>query len=90
MLSAIPDNIFVLQNLKQMKTAGTILIVIGAVLMLITGFNMVTEKKVLDLGKIEINKKESHPITWSPIVGGALLIGGIILLIGSKKQSVNL
>jgi hypothetical protein len=73
-----------------MKTAGTLLIVVGAVMMLITGFNMVTEKKVLDLGKIEINKKENHPVAWSPIVGGALLVGGIVLLIGSKKQSVNL
>jgi hypothetical protein len=69
-----------------MKATGIILIVIGAVLMIFTGFNLVTEEKVLDLGKVEINKEENHPISWSPILGGVLLVGGIVLVIVAKKK----
>ena len=55
-------------------------------MMLYTGFNYVTTEKVVDLGSIEINKKKNNPITWSPIVGAVLLVGGIIILGNSKKE----
>ena len=69
-----------------MRTIGIILIVLGIVMMIITGFNFTTEEKVLDLGKVELNKEENHPVAWSPIIGGALLIGGIALVIIDKKK----
>jgi hypothetical protein len=68
-----------------MKTLGITLIVIGAIMMAITGFNYVTKEKVVDLGPLEINKERSHPVQWSPIVGGILFIGGIIALTAKKK-----
>jgi uncharacterized membrane protein len=71
-----------------MRTAGIVLIVIGALMMVYTGFNYVTEKKVIDVGPLEVNKQEEHPVRWSPIVGGVLLIGGIALMMSSKKKGV--
>lgn len=71
-----------------MKTLGIILIVAGIVLMIITGINVTREEKVLDLGKVEINKETTTPINWSPILGGVLLVGGIaVLLVGNKKTA---
>ena len=43
-------------------------------------------EKVVDLGKIEINKTENHPVSWSPIVGGVLLVGGIAMFFMAKKK----
>jgi hypothetical protein len=68
-----------------MKSLGIALIVIGALMMAITGFNYVTKEKVVDLGALEINKEKSHPVQWSPIIGGVLFIGGIIALTARKK-----
>jgi len=69
-----------------MKNLGIVLIVIGLVMTVITGFNVVTKKKVVDLGPLEINKEEKTPIYWSPVLGGVLLIGGIVItLMGRKK-----
>ena len=69
-----------------MKPLAIILIVIGAAMMIITGLNLTTKKEVVDLGKVEINKTENHPIRWSPIVGGVLLIVGLGTLVLSKKK----
>lgn len=71
-----------------MKNFGIILIVVGALMMAITGFNYVTKKEVVDLGKVEINKSENHPVRWSPIVGGVLLIGGLVLILTTNRRKV--
>ena len=70
-----------------MRTLGIVLIVLGAIMMGITGFNMVTKKKVADIGPIEINKTENHPVSWSPILGVGLLIGGIAIVATAKKTA---
>ncbi len=68
-----------------MKNLGFVLIGIGVVMMLVTGFNFVTKKKVVDIGLLEINKEENHPVQWSPIIGGVLLVGGIVAFVAGKK-----
>ena len=69
----------------QTKTAGIIVIALGIIMMIYTGFNFVTREKVVDLGPVEINKEKDHPVQWSPIVGVVLLVGGGILIATSKK-----
>ena len=69
----------------NMRNLGIVLVVLGLVMMLVTGFNFVTKKKVVDLGPVEINKEESHPVQWSPIIGGILLVGGIVVIAVGKK-----
>jgi uncharacterized membrane protein YdcZ (DUF606 family) len=68
------------------KTLGIVTIIIGAIMIFYTGFNYVTKEKVVDIGPIEINKEESHPVQWSPIVGVILVIGGVVLVITDKKK----
>lgn len=67
------------------KNIGILLIVVGAIMVFYTGFNYVTTEKVVDIGPIEINKQENHPVKWSPIVGVVLLIGGVVLVVKDKK-----
>ena len=69
----------------QTRSLGIIIMVIGIIMIAYTGFNYVTTEKVVDLGPIEINAKENHPVQWSPIVGVILLIGGILMMARSKK-----
>jgi hypothetical protein len=70
-----------------MRTLGIILLVVGAIMMAITGINFVTKEEVVDLGPLEINKTENHPVNWSPILGGVLFIGGIVLVATAKKTA---
>jgi hypothetical protein len=67
------------------KTTGIILIVLGILMMIYTGFNYITTKNVVDVGSLQVNQKEEHPVHWSPIVGAILLVGGIIVVASNKK-----
>lgn len=69
-----------------MKNLGTALIVIGIVMMIITGFNYATRENIVNAGPIQINKKENHPVQWSPIVGGVLLAAGLIITLSKRKS----
>jgi uncharacterized membrane protein YdcZ (DUF606 family) len=70
-----------------MKILAIILIVVGGLMTVFTGFNLVTKKEVADIGPIEINKEEKTPIYWSPITGAILLVAGIIIMVSSRRGS---
>lgn len=74
-----------------MKNLGIVLVIIGITMMIITGFDFVTEKEVADVGSIEITREKSHPIEWSPLIGAVTLVGGIVIvaLSGNKKRIIN-
>ena len=68
------------------KTIGIVIMVIGLVMTLYTGFNYVTREKVVDIGKIEITADKDNAVSWGPFVGiGVIVIGGVVFLAGRKK-----
>jgi UDP-N-acetylmuramyl pentapeptide phosphotransferase/UDP-N-acetylglucosamine-1-phosphate transferase len=69
-----------------MKTIGIIVLVIGIIMTVFTGFNIVTKKKVVDFGPVEINKEEKTPIYWSPVTGGILIVIGAIILVADSRR----
>ena len=70
----------------QRRNIGIVLIVLGILMMVYTGFNYVTKENVVDVGPIQIDKKENHPVSWSPIVGAVLLVGGVVILVTGKNK----
>lgn len=70
----------------RLRPLGIVLSIIGIVMIIYTGFNYVTTEKVVDLGPIKINAEKNHPVQWSPIVGIALLVGGIVIVLIDKKS----
>lgn len=70
----------------QTKFIGIILIAIGIIMMVYTGFNYVTTEKVVDVGPIEINQEKSNPVRWSPIIGGVIIVAGVVLIAVDKKN----
>lgn len=69
-----------------MKTLGIVVLVLGIIMTVFTGFNVITKEKVVDIGPLEINKEEKTPIYWSPITGGILIVAGAIILVAGKKR----
>ncbi len=70
-----------------MKKSGIIILAIGLIITLVTGFNFVTKEKVLDVGDLQITRDKQHSLTWSPVVGVVvMLIGGAVLLVNTRRR----
>ena len=69
------------------RNIGIILIIIGAVMLIWSGFSYTTKEKVVDVGPLQVSANKRHEVTWPPYVGGILLIGGIVILVTSKKSN---
>jgi UDP-N-acetylmuramyl pentapeptide phosphotransferase/UDP-N-acetylglucosamine-1-phosphate transferase len=70
-----------------MKAIGVVVLVIGILMTVFTGFNLVTKKKVVDVGPLEVNKEEKTPIYWSPVTGGVLIVAGIVIMVLGQRRS---
>lgn len=70
-----------------MKTLGIILIIAGILMLIYRGFSFTTEKKVVDVGAIEVNKKENKWIGWPVYAGGIAIVAGVFFVLGDRKKS---
>ncbi|QNL48861.1 hypothetical protein H8S90_19175 [Olivibacter sp. SDN3] len=70
-----------------MKGLGIILIVVGAIMLIWTGFSYTKKEKVVDVGPVEINADKEKQINWPPYIGAILIGGGIIALISSSRKA---
>ena len=70
-----------------MRVLGIILIIAGIAMFIFRGFNFTQDKKVVDIGPLEINKKEKKTVSWPLYAGGiAIAAGVVVLLVGNKKD----
>ncbi len=69
------------------KLIGVVLIVLGIVMIVWTGFTYTKKEKVIDAGPIQISADREKTVNWPPYLGGVLLIGGIVIVVTSKKSN---
>lgn len=69
-----------------MRVTGIVLLIVGIIMMAVSGFNFTTEKKVLDIGPLEVNKEENHRVGWPVWAGGIAAAAGIVLIFAGRKK----
>ena len=69
------------------KLIGIVLIIIGIVMVVWTGFTYTKKEKVIDAGPIQISADREKTVNWPPYLGGILLVGGILIVVTSKKSN---
>lgn len=69
-----------------MRVAGFILILAGILMLIFRSFSFTKEKKLVDVGPVEINKKEKETVGWPVYAGGIAVLAGVVLVIAGKKK----
>jgi hypothetical protein len=73
--------------MKPILLVGIVLVVIGVVSFVYQGITYTTREKVLQIGPLEATKKTEKTIPLPPLLGGASLAAGIVLIIiGAKRK----
>ncbi|RVT98420.1 hypothetical protein EOD41_16640 [Mucilaginibacter limnophilus] len=69
------------------STIGIIMIVLGAAMLIWTGFTYTKKEKVIDAGPVQVSADKEKSVNWPPYAGGILLLGGVVLVASSRKNS---
>ena len=69
-----------------MKIAGIVLIIAGILMLIFTNISFTHEKKVVDVGPVEINKKEKKTIAWPNYAGGIAIVAGLVMVVSGRKK----
>ncbi|WP_461790720.1 hypothetical protein [Pedobacter sp.] len=68
------------------KPFGILLIVIGLIMLVWSGFTYTKKEKVVDAGPIQISADKQKTVNWPPYVGGVAVIAGVAVFALSKKR----
>jgi hypothetical protein len=69
-----------------MKKTGIVLIAVGLIFTIVTGFKYFTREKVVDIGSLKISASVPHRVNWSPFLGvGIMIAGGVFIVLDGKK-----
>jgi uncharacterized membrane protein len=69
-----------------MKTLGIVLIILGILAFLYTGFTYTKKEKVVDVGPLEVSADKQKTVSWPPIVGIVLVIGGVVAVVADRRK----
>jgi uncharacterized membrane protein len=74
--------------IKSITLVGVALIVLGIVAFAYQGISYTSREKIIDIGPLQASVDTKKTIPLSPLLGGLVLVGGIVLVVvGTKKSS---
>jgi uncharacterized membrane protein len=68
------------------RTIALVMIVLGIIMLVWTGFTYTQKEKVIDAGPIQVTADREKSVNWPPYIGGVILVAGVVILITSKKR----
>ena len=71
--------------MQAMKILAIVLIVVGLLALAYEGITYTTREKVLEVGPITATKETKQTIPLPPVLGGAALVCGVVLLIATAR-----
>jgi hypothetical protein len=74
--------------MKPITGIGIILVIIGIVGFALGGFSFTHEKKVVDMGPVQIRHRETKTVPIPPILSAIAFAGGVVLVVvGARNKS---
>ena len=74
-------------RINPIMLVGVALIVLGIVAFAYQGITYTSREKIIDIGPIQATADTQKTIPLSPLLGGLVLAGGIVLVVVGAKKS---
>jgi uncharacterized membrane protein len=74
-------------GIKSITLVGIALILLGIVAFAYQGISYTSREKVIDVGPLQASIDTKKTIPLSPLLGGLVLVGGIVLVVVGTKKS---
>ena len=74
-------------RINPITLVGIALIVLGIVAFAYQGITYTSREKIIDIGPLQATADTKKTIPLSPLVGGAALLSGIVLVVLGAKKS---
>ena len=75
-------------GIKSITLVGIALILLGIVAFAYQGITYTSREKIIAVGPLQASVDTKKTIPLSPLLGGLVLVGGIVLVVvGTKKSS---
>jgi hypothetical protein len=73
--------------MKPATVVGILLIVLGIVGFAVGGISFTHEKKVVDMGPVQLSHKETNTLPISPILSTISLVAGVgLVVVGARSR----
>lgn len=69
-----------------MRLFGVILILLGMLALAYQGFTYTKREKVIDIGPIEAHADREKRVAIPPLVGGAVLAAGVVMVFMDRRR----
>lgn len=69
-----------------MRMFGIILILLGILALAYQGFTYTKREKVVDIGPIEAHADREKHVPIPPLVGGAVLVAGVVMVFMDRRR----
>ena len=67
---------------------GLVLIAIGIIVIAVGGYSsFTTTETVAKAGPLKLDREKEHRLPIGPLLGGAVIVGGVVLIVTSKTRS---
>jgi len=72
---------------NMQRYIGVILIVLGIITLIWSGFSYTQRKKVVDAGPVHISADQKKDVNWPPYTGAILLVAGIVVFATGRGRN---
>ena len=70
-----------------MKRLGVVMMILGVLALIYQGFSYTKHEKVIDVGPIEASADTKKHVAIPPLLGGAVLVAGVVLVVASRRSA---
>jgi len=68
------------------KSLGVLLIVIGLIMLVWSGFTYTKKEKIIDAGAIQITADKQKTVNWPPYAGAIAMVAGVVIYVAAKRR----